>query len=224
MPEIPDGMLPETFDYVLAFTREHEGNTPFMYNNWPLKNPSPDVTVGIGLAVVSEEQAASDEIRSMFRVKTTGEIPSEEEMRAEFRRVYNLPRTAGNLLSDYRDKSPLVMDAEAILDMLRSKMLGFWTQKGQDFADFGSIPAQAQVALMSYNYGLRLRNAPKMCNAVRENRYVDAATESKINGWDGQKNEGHRVLLLNAQKILAEELDLSLLPPIDGPFKPPPSL
>jgi hypothetical protein len=224
MAEIPDGMLPETFDYVRAFTIAHEGDTPFMYNNWPLKNPQSDVTAGVGLAIANEEQAASAEIRNMFRVKATGEVPSEEEMRAEFRRVFNLPRTPTNLFSDYRDRSPLIMDRDAMLDMLQSKMLGFWEQKGQDFPDFGSMPAQAQVALMSYNYGARLRIAPKMCEAVRNHDYADAAEESKIAGWDAQKNQAHKVLFLNAQKIFADNLDPNILPPIDGPFKPPPSL
>jgi hypothetical protein len=217
-------MLPDTFDYVLAFTMAHEGETPFMYNNWPVKNPNPDVTVGIGLAVFDEEQAASEEIRNMFRVKGSDEVPSAEQMREEFRRVFNLPRTNTNLFADYRDASPLYMDRQAMLDMLREKILLFWDQKGQDFPDFDQIPAQAQVALMSYNYGLRLRGAPKMCDSVRGSDYATAAVESKINGWDFNKNEGHRVLLSNAAQIVANEWDLNNLPPIEGPFKPPPSL
>src|SRR3954464_13052181 len=107
MHDIPEGMLPETFEYILAFTTAHEGFTPFMYNNWPLKNSNRDVTVGIGLAISSEDQAASDEIRSMFRVKATGEVASEEDMRTEFRRVFDLARTATNLFSEYQENSPL---------------------------------------------------------------------------------------------------------------------
>src|SRR6516165_10451575 len=38
MPAIPQGMSTQTFEYLLKFTIAHEGDTPFMYNNWPLKN------------------------------------------------------------------------------------------------------------------------------------------------------------------------------------------
>jgi hypothetical protein len=160
----------------------------------------------------------------MFRVKGTEEIASEAAMRTEFQRVVDLPRTATNLYSDYRDKSPLFMDRDAMLSALREKMLTFWQQKGQDFPDFDQIPAQAQVALMSYNYGLRLRGAPKMCDAVRGRDYTRAAAESRINGWDANKNEAHNVLFTNAQRIVDNELDLNTIPPAGSSFKPPPSV
>src|SRR5262249_18491958 len=155
----------------------------FMYNNWPLKNPNPDVTVGIGRSVRNEDEAASDEIRTAFRVKgpdgqPTDQIPSADDMRAEFRRVVALQRTPDNLFSDYGNRSPIIMDRDAMLNLLQNNMLGFWDSKGQDFPNFDQIPAQAQIALMSYNYGLRLSNAPKMCNAVRANDYTTAANES----------------------------------------------
>jgi hypothetical protein len=44
---------------------------------------------------------------------------------------------------------------------------------------------------MSYNYGLRLRNA-KMCNAVRNNDYATAAEESKIDGWTARRTKHTR--------------------------------
>jgi hypothetical protein len=37
----------------LNFTISHEGDTPFMYNNWSAKNPLPDVTIGVGRALTS---------------------------------------------------------------------------------------------------------------------------------------------------------------------------
>jgi hypothetical protein len=221
-------MNSETFEYVLAFTIAHEGDTPFMYNNWPLKNPNRDVTVGVGLALDSssveagERVAASNQIRSMFRVKGTGLQASEDEMKAEFRRVYDLKRTLSNLRTDFQDQSPLEMDRTAMLNSLRQTMLGWWGSKGQNFPNFGAIPAQAQIALMSYNYGARLSIAPNMCNAVRAGDYVRAAEESLVPGWDGQKNAGHKRLLMNAATIVRGGLDLGTLPPKLGPFKPPP--
>jgi hypothetical protein len=220
---LPPGMSTATFDYVVSFTIAHEGDTPFMYNNWPLKNQKKDVTVGVGRALFSENDAASPEVRRMFTVKATGRPATADDMRREFRRVNDLARTAGNLFSAYRDASPLQMIREEMLADLRRKLLGYWDTKGQEFPNFATIPAQAQAALMSWNYGLRLRSAPKMCNAVRAGDFETAAAESKVPGWDGQKNNGHRVLLLNAAAIMKTGADPNKLPPVGGPFKPPPS-
>jgi hypothetical protein len=224
MAALPEGVAQETFDYLLAFTIAHEGDTPFMYNNWPLKNARQDVTAGIGLAIPDEAYAASDEIRGMFVVKATGEPASPDDMRREFRRVAALPRTPRNLFSDYQARSPLQMDRDAMLRSLFDKMLQFWSVSGAEFPDLAEVPAQAQAALLSYNYGLRLRAAPRMCQAVRDGDYATAADESRISGWDARKNEAHRVLFLNAQAIVDGDLDLGLLPPMEGPFKPPPAL
>jgi hypothetical protein len=215
-------MSATTFEYVINFTIAHEGDTPFMYNNWPLKNPNKDVTVGVGHALFSANEAASPDVRRMFTVKATGRPASAEEMVQEYRRVNDLPRTQGNLFSAYRDASPLQMIREEMLSDLRNKLLGYWASRGQEFPNFAAIPAQAQAALMSWNYGLRLRGAPKMCNAIRAGDFVTAAAECRVPGWDGQKNEGHRVLLLNAAAIVASGADPNKLPPPNGPFKPPP--
>src|SRR4030095_12016308 len=119
---------------------------------------------------------------------------------------------------------PLIMDRDAMLRSLGQTMLAFWEASGQAFPDFDQIPAQAQIALMSYNYGLRLRSAPLMCNAVRAGDFVEAAKQSSIAGWDAQKNMTHKRLFENAAKIVADEMDLNTLPPIAGPFKPPPEV
>jgi hypothetical protein len=115
MDTLPAGMSEDTFRDTLNFTISHEGDTPFMYNNWSAKNPLPDVTIGVGRALTSlpkiglgpgqftclagEREAAS--VRSMFRVLGTGQQPSPEQMIAEFRRVYNTERVGGNLFSAF---------------------------------------------------------------------------------------------------------------------------
>ena len=116
------------------------------------------------------------------------------------------------------------MDRQETLRILRGKMLEFWGQKGESFPNFGAIPAQAQVALMSWNYGARLRSRRPMCDAVRAGDYVEAAKKSNVSGWDPKKNEAHERLLMNAATIVRDGLGLNTLPPITGPFKPPPSL
>ncbi|MGA2779683.1 MAG: hypothetical protein ABSF94_19180 [Steroidobacteraceae bacterium] len=224
MSSLPSGMSDATLNYLITFTVAHEGDTPFMYNNWPLKNPNKDVTVGVGRAIDDENMAASAEIRSMFTVKATGLPASPQEMKTEFRRVYDLARTADNLHSDFEAKSPLKMDRGAMLRSLADKLLNWWDQKGQSIPDFAAIPAQAQVALMSYNYGARLRTAPKMCAAVNSKDFTAAAKESLVPGWDPQKNAAHNKLFMNAAMIVAFGRDVATLPPVIGPFKPPPDL
>src|SRR5258708_11547686 len=121
--EIPNGVSMQTCEYVLAFTRDHEGDTPFMYNNWPEKHPDgSDVTIGVGLSI-RREDAASDEIRNMFRMRGGGAIPSPQDMRDEFDRVDRTQRIGGNLWTAFRDPSPMEMTVEGILSALRKKML-----------------------------------------------------------------------------------------------------
>ncbi len=226
-------MSQEAFDYLLAFTVAHEGDTPFMYNNWSAKNVNPDVTIGVGHALTSlpkmplgpgqftcpagEREAAS--ARTMFRVKTTRLPASADQMIAEFRRVYNTERIGGNLYSAFQAPSPLEMDRDAMLRDLRDKMLDYWSRKGQDFPDFATFPSQAQIALMSYNYGARLSSAPHMCNAARASEFAKAAKESFVGGWSIEKNAAHKRLFLNASALLITA-DTSLLP-MSGTFKPP---
>jgi hypothetical protein len=213
---IPDGMSDDTFEYVLKFTALHEGVTPFMYNNWSEKNTKRDVTVGVGYAVTSETHAASPEIRLTFRVKGTSKTASDPEMRAEYRRVYNTERKNGNLYTAFQAPSPLEMDIAGMYSLLRKKMLEFWDSRGRNIPNFGSLPAQAQVALMSYNYGLRLSAAPHMCDAVRDGNYQTAAKESYIKDWAGHKNAAHRRLILNAGAIIRTGADPAKLPPLGG--------
>ena len=241
MATLPAGMTDATFQYVLKFTIEHEGDTPFMYNNWSAKNAKRDVTIGVGRALPSlpmialgpgqftcaagEREAAA--VRSMFRVKATGGQPSADQMIAEYRRVYNTERIGGNLFSAYQTPSPLEMDREAMLRDLQAKMLKFWDDRSVEqhpLPELSTIPAQAQVALMSWNYGLRLRGAPKMCDAVRAGNYVLAANETFVPGVDAQKNAAHKQLMLNAARIVAAGMDPNTLPPMTGPFKPPPAV
>ena len=75
---------------------------------------------------------------------------------------------------------------------------------------------------MSWNYGLRLRGAPKMCAAVRARDYEEAAKQTLVPGWDAQKNAAHQRLMMNAAAIVKGGMSLNLLPPMAGPFKPPP--
>jgi hypothetical protein len=223
MADVPTWMSADTFEYVLQFTEAHEGDTNFMYNNWPLKSPVQDVTVGVGISLRSEDDAVRPDIIRLFRVRGTGDPASPQDMRAEFRRVAALRRTPSNLYTDFRDKSPLEIPKVLMRPSLRQKMLGFWDQRGshENFPDFATIPAQAQDALMSWNYGYRLIKAPKMCKAVKDGDYTMAARESHVGGWDARKNDAHKRLLLNAGIIVRDGLDRSQLPPL-GRFKPPP--
>jgi hypothetical protein len=222
-------MTTETFEYVVNFTIAHEGDTPFMYNNWPVKNPrQKDVTIGVGHALPNADEAVRPEILRMFTDPETGSAPGTERMRQEFEWVEKTPRTGGNLYSTFQNaprdgKKPLVMNRAAMLLDLRSKLIEFWSQRGTVLPNLLGVPAQAQAALLSYNYGARLFSAPDMCAAVRAGDFVTASDQANVPIWDQQKNHAHRVLFLNAAAILASGGDVKKLPPANGPFKPPPS-
>jgi len=225
MASVPPWMSADTFEYVLQFTEAHEGETNFMYNNWSAKSAAKDVTVGVGISIRSENEAYRSDIKSLFKRKSDNAPATDDDMRAEFRRVYNTERMGNNLISAFRDPSPLYIPKPALRPSLREKMLTFWDQRGSspNFPDFATIPAQAQVALRSYNYGARISAAPKMCHAIKLGDYHAAAMQSSMPGWDVQKNLAHRVLLLNAGIIVRDGLPTGQLPPL-GPFKPPPML
>jgi hypothetical protein len=219
---VPQGMSLDAYNYLLAFTRAHEGYTPFLYNNWPIKNPNRDVTAGVGIAVPDRDTAASDKIRLLFRMKGTNLPPTPEEIKKEFDRVYDQPRTDGNLHTDFEDKSPMYIPPDQMLKSLDAKMLLCWDQRVVQFRDFAGIQAQAQVALMSWNYGMRLSTRTAIRDAVNDGDYFTAAKECVVGLWDPRKNAAHQRLFGNAGLIMMGKKDLNLLPPISGPFKPPP--
>jgi hypothetical protein len=106
--------------------------------------------------------------------------------------------------------------------LLIDDLLRFWHQNGVYFPNFATMPAQAQVMLMSWNYGMRLRNAPRMCRYINEGLLVLAAAECQVPGWNERKNNAHKILLENAATIDSGGRDRNKLPPVAGPFKPPP--
>ena len=179
--------------------------------------------MGTGIALHREEDAAREDIRRLFVRKGTTEIPSREEMIAEYRRVAGINRTEGNLHTAFHNPSPMEIPLIFMRPSLRRKMLEFWDGRGNhpNLPDFASLPVQAQIALMSYNYGRRLSAAPRMCAAVKAGDYTLAAREAHVSGWDPRKNDAHKRLLLNAGIIMRDGLDKSQLPPL-GRFKPPP--
>ena len=215
-------MSVDAFNYLIAFTKGHEGYTPFLYNNWPIKNKKKDVTAGVGSAVSDREKAAADPIRTLFRMKGSGAVPSPEQMKKEFDRVNDLPRTPDNLFTDYGDKSPMEIPANIMLSSLLAKMNDCWNQRGVQFPDFAKIQAQAQVALLSFNYGMRLSNRLAMCDAVKAEDFLTASRTCVVTEWDPRKNAAHQRLFDNAGAIMMTSRDLNLLPPITAGFKPPP--
>jgi hypothetical protein len=219
---MPQGMSLDTFNYLIAFTKAHEGPTPFLYNNWPYKNKKKDVTAGVGIAVPDEETAAADPIRTLFRMKGSGAVPSPEQMKKEFNRVNDQPRTPGNLHTDYGDKSPMEIPANIMLSSLLAKMNLCWNQRGVQFDDFAKIQAQAQVALVSFNYGIRISNRRPMCDAVKAEDFLTASRSCVVTEWAPEKNAAHQRLFDNAGAIMLTSRDLNLLPPIAAGFKPPP--
>ncbi len=229
----PQDMSPPGWEYLLRFTKEHEGPAFFMYNNWPLKTDKQDVTCGIGFRLENREIAGGDTIRNLFRVKATGVVPSGDLMKAEFDRVALIPRTATNLYSAYRDTSDYAMDEDATWEHMRALMRGkFEGQRGVAsagfLAHFKEMPAQAQIALVSYNYGWSIEKSPSLCRILNADPMdflgaMAQVVQAKDNPELAAKNLAHQTLMWNAAQIVKRKgtpdaPDWNQIP--DG-YKPP---
>jgi hypothetical protein len=225
-------MSQSTWDYLLRFTKEHEGRAFFMYNNRPLKTDKQDITCGIGFRIETAEVGATT-FRPLFRVKATGLVPSEPQMRAEFHRVDGIPRTATNLFTDYADASAYAMDEAATWEFMRGLMRSkFEAQRsaagGEFLTHFKDMPAQAQIALVSYNYGWSIERSPKLCRILNADHLdflgaMDQVLQAKDNPELAPKNTAHQTLMWNAAQIVKlkgtpDAPDWDLLP---TGYKPP---
>jgi hypothetical protein len=225
-------MSQPAWDYLLRFTKEHEGAALFMYSNRPLKTDKRDVTCGIGFRIETPDQAATT-FRPLFRVKATGQVPSDPQMRAEFGRVDGIPRTATNLFTDYRDASEFAMDEAATWEymqgLMRAKFEGQRGLAGAGFlARFKDMPAQAQIALVSYNYGWSIEQSPNLRRILNADPMdfagaMDQVVQAKDNPELKAKNTAHQTLMWNAAQIVRQKgtpgaPDWDLLP---SGYKPP---
>ncbi len=234
-----------TWDYVMRFTGDHEGLVLHMYNN---KNGGTitdnDVTCGIGIRLPSEESACAPEIKKMFRNKKTNLPATDDELKQDWKTTSGILRT-GNVVDkkimQYYEKCALFMDEALALDRAAETMasrLADTRKPGvcDDLDAFARMPAQAQIAITSFNYGYYVYKTRFLRAAVGQWDFDEAARQVWLGKFDAdkkawvstkalRKTTAERTLFWNAARIYEQGLDfdqvpLGLDPPALIPWKP----
>ncbi|WP_409321370.1 hypothetical protein [Pseudomonas monteilii] len=173
-----------------AAMREHEGITDHMY-----LDTNGNVTVGVGFMLPNESAAAEYPF-----LNSNNSPASVEQKRAEWQTIHALPT---NYVADwYQSHTELHLASEYIDSKLGAIVSTNFSELSNLFPAIGQYPGAARVALqdMIYNVGatrLPLR-FPRLMEAVRNQDWVTAATESHRNIPDESRNEAVRDLFLNA--------------------------
>jgi hypothetical protein len=226
----PPGMKQAAWEYLVRFTTEHEWPVLHMYNNKRSEGDRQDVTCGIGILLTSRDSACQPEIKAMFRNKNTGQPATDDELRADWDTASNILRTGNNLEhtadnKGYGDQCQLVMDATLVGEysqkVLQRKLADVRKPGAcQELNGFAQMPAQAQVAIASFNYGYLVTVTKNFRAALGDWDFDRAARESFLKGLAPQKLLGHRTLFWNAARIVEQSLDFDQLPAGVNPVGP----
>jgi hypothetical protein len=233
----PIEMRQSAWDYLLKFTEFHEGPIRHMYN---AKGAEVDVTIGIGISLPTEGSAASPDIVALCFDPATKLPATAAQMKADWNTASEM-MIAGNArifnastgeLKPFAEKCLMRMSLETVRSSVQKKLaanfkLGKNTHKDH-YPDFETYPAEAQVAIASFNYGIPAMNTfPNLSSAISAGDWLWAAGQCKINGASPRKNKGHEVLFTNAARVVEQGLDLDSIadvskvdPPLLRPFVP----
>jgi hypothetical protein len=206
------GMNADAWSYFLKFTAWHEGVVTCMYNNWPRSGPNPDVTYGVGTSILNKSDCKFH-VQWFFAKNTRYSQPATlPDVEKDWQTAADMPRDNPWTLNDYAAKTSLEVDPakalEGLVANVKSLVLGRLAHA--DFADFAKWPAQAQIAVASYCYGISANGAPKMRAAIKALDFDTAGLQSFIPdvkdkskpGWSVDKILDHRRLFYNAARIL----------------------
>ena len=188
-----------------------------MYNNRKPGATKQDVTCGIGFLVASRDVAIQPWVKNMFFDPATKGTPTDLQMQADWDAAANLARTGNNLLQ-YAIVCRMRMYPDRVYNQMAvilkdQKLAALLKNYPTDFGGFSNFPASAQVFSVSFAYGHMPGDFPKMRAAIREGRWADASKECHLNGCSELKNSAHAQLLLQAQQVVDQHLDLNTLPP-----------
>ncbi|AVD91109.1 MAG TPA: hypothetical protein DDZ74_00880 [Pseudomonas sp.] len=173
-----------------AAMREHEGITDHMY-----LDTNGYVTVGIGFMLPNEAAAVE------YPFLTSNNSPaSVEQKRAEWQTIHALP--TNYVAGWYQSHTDLHLASDYIDSRLGAIISTNFSELNNLFPAIGQYPGAARVALqdMIYNVGAtRLSTRfPRFMEAVRNQDWATAATESHRNIPDESRNDAVRDLFLNA--------------------------
>jgi hypothetical protein len=197
------GMAKETWAYLLKFTCFHEGVVNFLYSNKGKPGVTrSDVTIGIGISLPTKVSCGAYVGRFFVKGTNFSSVATLEQIEADWVTVDGMSR-ATNTLDDFGRAVQTEIRPE---DAIRFTIAFYGKYvpgrlNSTDFADFADWPAQAQVALASYCYGLSPEGAPKMRAALRKRDFDTAGLQSWISTWEDRKLIDHRVLFWNAARI-----------------------
>lgn len=218
--EGPSNMRPAAWQYLLQFTEKHEGMVLHMYNNRPANSTKQDVTCGIGFLLSPREVVTQRWVKDMFYDPATKQAPTDAQLLADWDAAADLARTATNL-SEYEKVCKLCMHREKVRERMAQilrdqKLPALLHSFPDDFKDFANYPAAAQVFCVSFAYGRLPFDFPHLRAAIRDGRWAEAAEQCNLRGASPLKNKAHKELLLTAQQVVDNQLDLDTLPPLTG--------
>jgi hypothetical protein len=213
-------MKQATWEYLLRFTADHEVKVYHMYNNKASAAAPQDVTCGIGFFLPTKESACDAEIKALFINKTTRQPAGDAELMKDWETASNILRVWGNapnLETEYTEKCQLVMDQDKTWTHMQTGMkrrLAHVRRPGacQGLDDFAKMPAQAQVALTSFNYGWFITSAPILCNHLMGWDFDSVQKSCYTTAISAEKLLANRTLFWNAARILEQNQDFDHLP------------
>jgi hypothetical protein len=211
----PTPLKPATWAYLLKFTTTHEGPVYHLYNNRTSEDAKQDVTCGIGHLLPSADAAAT--VKGMFYDPATGQPATAQQMIDDWNAASKILRTGSNLETDYARACKMRMDEDAMVDdmagVMKSRLQAILAPgKCPELDSFAEMPAQAQVAVASFNYGFLLTSTRNMKEALGEWDFDRAGQESFLRGLSPRKLLAHRTLFWNAARIVEQKLDADRLP------------
>ena len=202
----------KTWEYLLKFTKAHEGCTDFIYND-----TGDRPTVGVGLLLDTKERL--DQYKQYFR-SPTGATPSLDDLLDDYDAVKPVSRSKTPLWR-YAEITGYRIDYTDVERLLASVMRSAVGTAQNMFSAFGSFPLEAQVAIASLVYGgINRGTLFGARTAIQSQDWGAASTTCQVAGWDPNKNKSHSILFANAAKVarneIADGLPATYTPPVSA--------
>jgi GH24 family phage-related lysozyme (muramidase) len=178
---------------VIDRAKRYEGNVPHMY-----LDSRGNVTVGVGNKLDNANAAAS----LPFVHKSDGVAATPEEKRTEWTTISG--KEANHPAAYYNQFALLVMRQPDIDALLTNRLSGFESDLRSIFPSYNAFPPQAQEGLidMIFNLGRAgLLNFTRLVVAVRAQDWFLAASESRRNGVQPERNDDVRQLFEHAGQL-----------------------
>ena len=233
----PAEMRQSAWDYLLKFTEKHEGPIRHLYNAKPT---AVDVTLGIGISLPKKESAMAPDIVALCFDPATNLPATAEQMKTDWltastMRIPGHQRSFNSVtgeLSPFAQRCLMRMTLAKITSSVQEKLVanfnGGKRSHTEHYPNFEAYPAEAQVAIASFNYGIPAINTfPLLSMAISNGDWNLAARQCWINGASSRKNRGHQILFTNAARVVEQNLDFDSIadtskvdPPVIRPFVP----